>query len=223
MMSVQFDMKRDHALKILCLGAHCDDIEIGCGGTLLELLKKYRNADVHWVVFSSTPKRKKEATECAKLFLKQAGTKTIRIEAFRDGYFPYEGAVIKDYFEMLKKKHQPDVIFTHYRMDLHQDHRLISELTWNTYRNNLILEYEIPKYDGDFGTPNVFVQLDEQACLYKIRSILNHFRSQNNKHWLTENLLLSVMRIRGMECPSSTDYAEAFHCKKILFWKTFSN
>ncbi len=216
MMSFNFSMKRGQAPKILCLGAHSDDLEIGCGGTLLKLLKKHRNSEVHWVVFSSTPKRNKEAISSAHLFLEHAGNKTIRIETFRDGYFPYEGADIKNYFETLKKNYQPDVIFTHYRMDLHQDHRLISELTWNTYRNHHILEYEIPKYDGDFGVPNFYVPLDPSICSYKINSILTKFKSQNNKHWLTEELLLSIMRIRGMECVSSTLYAEGFYCRKIV-------
>ncbi len=204
-------------MKILCLGSHCDDIEIGCGGTLLRILKEFKNSEVHWVVFSSDPRREEEAKASAKVFLEHAGNSTIMIEKFRNGYFPYIGAEIKDYFEALKERFSPDVIFTHYRMDLHQDHRTISELTWNSFRHHLILEYEIPKYDGDFGTPNFFVPLETSTCHNKIKNIVNSFRTQGDKHWFTEELLLSVLRIRGMECGSPTDYAEAFYCRKILF------
>jgi LmbE family N-acetylglucosaminyl deacetylase len=203
-------------IKILCLGAHCDDIEIGCGGTLLRILKKFKNTCVYWVVFSSDARREKEAMSSADIFMKQAGSKTIKIEKFPNGFFPYIGGEIKDYFEELKEKFSPDLIFTHYSRDLHQDHRTISELTWNTFRNHLILEYEIPKYDGDFGAPNFYVPLESSICQYKIKSILTYFKTQNDKHWFTEDLFLSILRIRGMECVSPTKYAEAFYCRKIV-------
>ena len=217
MPGVRFQQINGQNMKILCLGSHCDDIEIGCGGTLLSILKEFRNSEVHWVVFSSDPRREEEAKASAKVFLEHAGNSTIMIEKFRNGYFPYIGAEIKDYFEALKERFSPDVIFTHYRMDLHQDHRTISELTWNSFRHHLILEYEIPKYDGDFGTPNFFVPLESSVCHHKIKNIVNSFTTQGDKHWFTEELLLSVLRIRGMECGSPTDYAEAFYCRKILF------
>jgi len=205
----------DRRIKILCLGSHCDDIEIGCGGTLLSMLQESRDAEVHWVVFSSDPGREKEARSSANIFLECARRKTVTIEKFRNGYFPYTGGEIKDYFEGVKERFAPDVIFTHYRMDLHQDHRTISELTWNTFRSHLILEYEVPKYDGDFGTPNFFVPLGTSTCHRKVSNILNTFRTQGDKHWLTEDLLYSTLRIRGMECASPTKYAEAFYCRKI--------
>jgi LmbE family N-acetylglucosaminyl deacetylase len=212
-----FKLDKNQGIKILCLGSHCDDIEIGCGGTLLSILQKSKNVEVHWIVFSSDSRREKEARSSANIFLECAGSKTIKIEKFRNGFFPYTGGEIKDYFEGMKQGFSPDVIFTHYRMDLHQDHRTISELTWNTFRNHLILEYEIPKYDGDFGTPNFFVPLEFPICQRKISNVLNYFKTQGDKHWLTEDLLYSILRIRGMECVSATKYAEAFYCRKIIY------
>jgi LmbE family N-acetylglucosaminyl deacetylase len=210
-------------LKVLCLGAHCDDIEIGCGGTLLSLLENHRNTEVYWVVFSSDFHRAKEARSSANIFLSHAGRKIIKINKYRNGYFPYIGGEIKNYFEEIKGEISPDIIFTHYRKDLHQDHRIISELTWNTFRNNFILEYEIPKYDGDFGTPNCYVPLELNLCRNKIKYILLSFTSQSKKHWFKKDLFISIMRIRGMECASSTNYAEAFYCRKmVLKYKNLS-
>jgi len=214
MMGLKIDINRD--IKIMCLGAHCDDIEIGCGGTMLSILNKYRHAEVYWVVFSSDPMRENEARSSADIFLESADVKTIEVRNFRNGYFPYAGNEIKDYFENFKVKYSPDIIFTHYSKDFHQDHRIISELTWNTFRNNFILEYEIPKYDGDFGTPNFFVSLESYVCNTKVNTILNCFKTQGDKHWLTEDLLYSTLRIRGMECCSLTNYAEAFYCRKAI-------
>jgi len=202
-------------IKVVCFGAHCDDIEIGCGGTLLSLLENHSNTEVYWVVFSSDLRRAKEARSSANIFLNRAGRKDIQINKYRNGYFPYIGSEIKDHFEEIKGKISPDIVFTHYREDLHQDHRTISELTWNTFRNNLILEYEIPKYDGDLGTPNLFFPLESSVCDYKINNILASFKTQLNKHWFTEELFRSMLRIRGMECGSITDYAEAFYCRKL--------
>src|ERR1700690_519879 len=215
MLSVVLGGNRQPLRKVLCLGAHCDDIEIGCGGTILRLLEENRELEFYWLVFSSTPQRKREAEKAAKLFLKSAGHK-IAIKSFRDGYFPHEGAKIKDAFEALKKTFSPDLIFTHYRADLHQDHRLICELTWNTFRNHLILEYEIPKYDGDLGAPNFFVSLREPLCAQKAEYILAAFESQRNKHWLTEDTLRAILRIRGVESNSPEKFAEAFYCRKLV-------
>jgi LmbE family N-acetylglucosaminyl deacetylase len=209
------DIKRLQKARLLCLGAHCDDIEIGCGGTLLNILQKYPNIEVRWIVFSSDIHREEEARSSANDFLKQAKKKTILINNFRNGFFPYVGADIKDYFEKIKNIYIPDLIFTHYRQDLHQDHRMISELSWNTFRNHFILEYEIPKYDGDFGVPNVFVPLKHQICVDKINKISSYFKTQKNKHWFTEELFFSTLRVRGMECSSNTRYAEAFYCRKM--------
>lgn len=203
-------------LKILCLGAHSDDIEIGCGGTILHLLSRYTNVDVVWVVFSSGREREREARTSAALFLKQAKRQQVIVKSFRDGFFPYEGTKIKEFFEELKKQVNPDLVFTHYRTDRHQDHRTISDLTWNTWRQHLVLEYEIPKYDGDLGTPNCFVPLTQQICSRKIKYICDVFQTQSNKAWLTEDTFQALLRLRGVECAAPDKYAEAFYCRKFV-------
>jgi LmbE family N-acetylglucosaminyl deacetylase len=202
--------------RILCLGAHSDDIEIGCGGTVLDLLERHPNATVRWVVFSSSEERAREARESADAFLARAGQKQVVVKSYRDGFFPFQGAQIKDDFEALKREFSPDLVLTHYRDDRHQDHRLISDLTWNTFRNHLVLEYEIPKYDGDLGQPNFFVPLDESVCLMKIRTLCQFFRSQREKQWFDEQTFLAILRLRGMEANSPTRYAEAFYCRKAV-------
>jgi LmbE family N-acetylglucosaminyl deacetylase len=203
-------------LKILCLGAHSDDIEIGCGGTILHLLSRYTNLDVVWVVFSSGREREGEARTSAALFLKQAKRQQVIVKSFRDGFFPYEGTKIKEFFEELKKDVNPELIFTHYRTDRHQDHRTISDLTWNTWRRHLILEYEIPKYDGDLGTPNCFVPLSRQLCSRKIKYICDIFQTQSNKAWLTPDAFQAMLRLRGMECAAPENFAEGFYCRKLI-------
>jgi LmbE family N-acetylglucosaminyl deacetylase len=204
-------------LSLLLLGAHCDDIEIGCGGTILQLLAAQTQVQVTWVVFSSSTQREREARTSASLFLEQVrGPKEVIVHRFRDGFFPYEGAAIKECFEQLKKAVNPDLIFTHYREDRHQDHRTISDLTWNTWRQHLILEYEIPKYDGDLATPNCYVPLERSACERKARMICEQFQSERNKAWLTEDTFVAVARLRGIECAAPGGFAEAFHCRKLV-------
>ncbi len=203
-------------LRLLCLGAHCDDIEIGCGGTILKLMATEREIEVHWVVFSSDERRKREALKSAEAFLRNVSNRTVIIHGLRDGFFPYAGGELKECFEQLKIEVSADLILTHYRQDLHQDHRLVSELTWNTFRNQLILEYEIPKFDGDFGSPNLFVPLDESICRRKIDTILDAFISQSEKQWFCPDLFSSVLRLRGMESNACSGYAEAFYCRKAV-------
>jgi LmbE family N-acetylglucosaminyl deacetylase len=202
--------------QVLCLGAHCDDLEIGCGGTVLRLAADEPPPQFTWVVFSSDGIREAEAFQSVRRLVPGIPTTRILIKKFRDGFLPYEGALVKETFEELKRLVSPDLILTHYRGDLHQDHRLISELTWNTFRNHLILEYEIPKYDGDFGTPNLFVPLDEALCRRKIDTILGSFPSQAGKRWFSEDLFRSLLRIRGMESNAASGYAEAFYCRKLV-------
>jgi LmbE family N-acetylglucosaminyl deacetylase len=216
MLGVNLNVELRAPLRLLCLGAHSDDIEIGCGGTILELIAKYPQVAVHWIVFASSGRRTEEAHASANQFLTSVEDKKIIIKDFRDGYFPYTGRQIKDYFEQLKQEVSPDIVFTHYRHDLHQDHRLICELTWNTFRNHLILEYELPKYDGDSGAPNLFVHLDVTTCQRKVKYLMDHFASQRDKDWFTEDAFLSLMRLRGVESKSAYRYAEAFYCRKIL-------
>lgn len=201
--------------RVLCLGAHCDDIEIGCGGTVLRLLREHPGLEVTWAVFASNSTRAQEAEKAAGLFLEGAGTRRVIVKSFRDGFLPYEGAKVKDEFEVLKDLVQPDLILTHYRNDLHQDHRIVSELTWNTWRDHLIWEYEIPKYDGDLGIPNAFVPLEEADYRRKVDLIRECYPTQWGKNWFSEETFLGLMRLRGMECQAPTKYAEAFHCRKI--------
>jgi LmbE family N-acetylglucosaminyl deacetylase len=216
MLKFQFRKRKDQPLKILCLGAHSDDIEIGCGGTILKLTKNNRNIVFHWVIFSSDQQRKREALKSAGLFLTDVKEKKIVVNHFRNSFFPFIGAEIKEYFEKLKRQFSPDLIFTHYGKDLHQDHRLISELTWNTFRDHLILEYEIPKYDGDLGIPNFFVHLDESICNRKVNHILSTYKTQSENHWFTEETFWSILRLRGIESNSPSKYAEAFYCRKMV-------
>jgi LmbE family N-acetylglucosaminyl deacetylase len=216
MLKVQFHNSGTPLRRILCLGAHCDDIEIGCGGTILRLIREFPELEFYWVVFSSSPPRKREALEAARMFLENVNRSRVQVRSFRDSYFPYEGKAIKEFFESIRTKFQPDLIFTHYRRDLHQDHRLISELTWNAFRDHLILEYEIPKYDGDLGSPNLFVGLDETLCKAKIHHILSSFRSQVGKQWFSEDTFRALLRIRGIESNAEGRYAEGFYCRKAF-------
>lgn len=206
------------ALTVLCIGAHSDDIEIGCGGTILSLLEAMPSAQFHWVVFSSSRVRRAEAIRSAKLFLKNSKSLKITVHNYRDGFFPYQGARIKQEFEHLKKLVDPDLVLTHYRRDLHQDHRLLNELTWNTFRNHFVLEYEVPKYDGDLGSPNVFVPLDESVCKRKAELLDQAFQTQRSKHWFSEGTFLALMRLRGVEANSPTRFAEAFYGRKVNLW-----
>ncbi len=200
----------------LFLGAHCDDIEIGCGATILRLVEQYPTLHFHWVVLASNPVRAAEARRSADLFLKDAAHKTVTVKEFRNGYFPYVGAEIKDYFETLKKTVQPDIIFSHYGNDRHQDHRITSELTWNTFRDHLILEYEIPKYDGDLGAPNFFVPASKAHCERKVDYLLTCFASESNKQWFTRETFMSLMRLRGIECVAPDGHAEAYYVRKAV-------
>jgi LmbE family N-acetylglucosaminyl deacetylase len=217
MLGIIFNKEHDAPLNILCLGAHGDDIEIGCGGTILRLTQEYSNLNFSWIVFSCSQQRIDEAYTSADSFLRHTKNKHVHIQEYKDGYFPYIGAQIKDYFAQLKVEFFPDLIFTHYRQDLHQDHRLISELTWNTFRNHLILEYEVPKYDGDLGSPNFFVNIDEPTRNLKIEILLSHFKTQTNKHWFAADTFRSIMRLRGIESGSSSKYAEAFYVRKWCY------
>lgn len=209
--------KADRTLNVLCIGAHSDDIEIGCGGTILRLIAGGWQLAVQWVVFCSNETRGEEARASARDFLSGANQSTISIERFRDGFLPYSGPPVKEYFEELKKATPPDVIFTHHRSDLHQDHRLLCELTWNTFRDHLIMEYEIPKFDGDLGLPNFFVHLDEGLARRKVELLMKHFGTQRSKHWFTEDTFLGLMRLRGVESRSAGRFAEGFHCRKAAF------
>lgn len=215
MISVRLNA-RDSGLQVLCLGCHSDDIEIGCGGTILTLAEQYPKTVFHWVVFSAIEEREAEARRGASLFTESGELCGLVLKGFQDGFMPFVGAEVKNVFEELKRSIQPDLVLTHYRRDAHQDHRLISELTWNTFRDHLIWEYEIPKYDGDLGQPNLFVPLDAEMGRAKVRHLMDAFKSQYSKRWFEESTFLSLLRLRGMECNASSGYAEAFYCRKLI-------
>jgi|SRR5947209_4711745 len=216
MRGLSFNVSASAPLRILCLGAHSDDLEIGCGGSVLELLDEYKAVEVEWIIFSASGTREQEAKSSARTFLRDARRSRVTVKHFRDGFFPYEGAAIKVVFEALKTHPSPDLVFTHYRADRHQDHRLVSDLTWNTFRDHLILEYEVPKYDGDLGAPNCFVPLTRRTCARKIKHLQTAFGSQREKHWFTSDTFLALMRLRGMECRAPDGFAEAFYSRKIV-------
>jgi LmbE family N-acetylglucosaminyl deacetylase len=216
MLRLPLGSPRGEPLRVLALGAHCDDIEIGCGGTLLRLAAEQPGLRVRWAAFCSTPEREREGRASAAAFLAGVPDREVSIGAHRDAFLPAQWALLKEEFERLKRSFEPDVIFTHYRGDLHQDHRVVSDLTWNTWRNHLILEYEIPKFDGDVGTPNFFAPLSVATLEQKISLLVQHFPSQANKPWFTPELLRALPRIRGMECVAPEGCAEAFYCRKAV-------
>src|SRR5262249_12447097 len=216
MLGFRLGHARGGVREVLCLGAHSDDIEIGCGATVLGLVAANPKVRVTWVVFSGDARREAEARRAARWFLRGARASRVIVRKQRDGFFPTQTTEIKEFFEELKRSSAaPDVIFTHYRDDRHQDHRTISDLTWNTYRDHLVLEYEIPKYDGDLGKPNLFVPVARAAARRKEQGMYAIFKSQQGQHWFTPDLFFGLMRLRGIEC--CAEYAEGFHARKAVF------
>jgi LmbE family N-acetylglucosaminyl deacetylase len=203
-------------LRVLAIGAHADDIEIGCGGTLLRLVAEHPGVAVDWVMLSGIGKRGDEAVDSATTFLEGVADLRITVERFRDGFFPYEGAAVKELFERLKSEVTPDVTFTHRLEDRHQDHRLVGELTWNTFRDHLILEYEIPKYDPDLGNPNLFLPLERGVAKAKVAALMTHFASQRRRGWFTPDTFMGLLRLRGVQCAASTGLAEGFFAHKLV-------
>ncbi|NNJ24989.1 PIG-L deacetylase family protein [Alienimonas chondri] len=201
--------------EVLCLGAHPDDIEIGCGGTLLRLLAENPGVRVTWVVFSGEGERRDEALRGADLFLNDAGERAVHVERFRDSYFPFDSG-LKDRFHELAAGVSPDIVFTHRRDDAHQDHRAVAELTWCAFRDHLIFEYEIPKYEGDLAPPNLFVPLDASTADRKIAQLAEAFPSQAARRWFTADTFRGLLRLRGVEANAVSGVAEAFHCRKLV-------
>lgn len=216
MLNLTVDSKKRGPLRILCLGAHCDDIDLGCGGTLLALLQRYRSVHVTWVTFSAQGEREREFKASARQFLRRAARTDIVSHAFRDGYFPHHFAQIKEAFEALKRLPDPDLVFTHHRIEHHQDHRIVAELTWNTFRNHMILEYEIPKYEGGLTTPTVYVGLAPELVRRKVDILMKCYETQRAKRWFTPDTFRGLMRLRGIESGSRSGWAEGFHVSKIL-------
>jgi LmbE family N-acetylglucosaminyl deacetylase len=200
--------------RVLAIGCHSDDVEIGCGATLLGLTGAHPDLEVTWVVLAAAGEREAEARASAASFLSGTADTEVVLHAFRDGFMPYRGEAVKEAFEELKRV-EPDLVLTHTRADLHQDHRLACELTWNTFRDHLVLEYEIPKVDGDLGTPNLYVPVSAELAREKVDRILASFGTQRDKHWFDAEVFLGLMRLRGMECRSPSGYAEAFVARKV--------
>jgi LmbE family N-acetylglucosaminyl deacetylase len=203
-------------LRVLAIGCHCDDIEIGCGGTILKLIDEGAVSEIRWIVLSGDGARRDEARRSAEAMLAGAPAAEVILHDFPDGFFPYDGQRVKDFFEARKIEFSPDVVFTHQRNDLHQDHRLCSELTWNTFRDHLILEYEVPKWDADLGRPGLYVPLEEEVAEQKLDLLLRHFPSQSGKHWYDTDTFRGLMRLRGLECAAPSRYAEAFNAPKLV-------
>jgi LmbE family N-acetylglucosaminyl deacetylase len=202
--------------QVLFLGAHSDDIEIGCGGTILTLIEACPDVEIVWVVLSASGEREAEARRSASRFLSEASTSVVRIEGFRERYLPYIASDVKEVFDGLGNEVSPDLVFAPSSDDRHQDHRLIAELAENTFRDHLILNYEIPKYDGDLTTPNVYFRLSEDSIDRKVAYLLEEFPSQQNRHWFTEETFRSLSRIRGIESKAPSGFAEGFHCRKMV-------
>jgi LmbE family N-acetylglucosaminyl deacetylase len=215
MLSLDFSLIGPRPLKVLCIGAHSDDIEIGCGGTLLHWLAQGRPLDVTWMVTTGDAIRSAEARRSAKALLRKAGSLSLHQGSFRDGHLPAQFTDVKAWFERVRAEGSPDVVFTHRLEDRHQDHRLVAELTWNTWRDHFILEYEIPKYEGDLGQPNVYVPLTRRIVTAKARHLDRHFGSQRGKTWFTPETFAALSRLRGLECRAPDGHAEAFHARKI--------
>jgi LmbE family N-acetylglucosaminyl deacetylase len=207
--------RRGGALKVLCLGAHPDDIEIGCGATILGLVGQA--ADVRWAVFSGNERRAEEAARSARLFLGADAGRRLTLHTFRDGYFPAEFAAVKEACEDVAARFRPDLVFTHFRDDRHQDHRVLSDLAWNTFRKHVVLEYEIPKWDGDLSTPNLYAAVTPRTARRKVTLLSRAFASQRSKDWFGDEVFFGLMRLRGMECRSPSGFAEAFYGRKLTF------
>jgi LmbE family N-acetylglucosaminyl deacetylase len=206
---------RQSGIRLLLIGAHCDDIEIGCGATIMRLKEEYKIEAIKWVVFTSNAVRANEARHCAGVFLDGVKSAEVNIYEMRDGHLPFDGVEVKSRFEELKS-FNPDAVFTHARHDRHQDHKLLAEMTWNTFRDHLILEYEIPKYEGDLGHPNLFVTIPVNIAERKAEAIVEGYPSQSSKQWFDRDTFISLMRIRGLECASPTRYAEGFYVSKAV-------
>lgn len=216
MNSLQLGRGRSGPRRVLCLGAHSDDIEIGCGGMVLELRRRRPGVQFQWVVFSAAGVRAAEARASARRFLGPGAKDAVQLFAFRDGFFPAEFAEVKEAFERIGREFQPDLVLTHTRDDRHQDHRVVSDLTWNTFRRHLVLEYEIPKWDGDLGRPNSYLPLSASVARRKSQLLMDGFASQRSKDWFSPETFLGLMRLRGVECRAPGGYAEAFVARKVV-------
>ena len=205
---------RDEPLRVVCLGAHADDIEIGAGGTILRLLDERPNTHVTHVVFSADAIRADEARAAARQLL-AAAEADIHVLGHRDGFFPFEAADIKGFAQAALEGVRPHLVLTHRRDDAHQDHRVIADLAWQTFRGATIAAYEIPKWDGDLDRPNAYVALDDATITRKLALLADHFPTQQAKGWYDDETFRGLARVRGVE--AGVRYAEAFHCTKLVW------
>jgi LmbE family N-acetylglucosaminyl deacetylase len=217
MLDLILDSARRRALRVLCAGAHCDDIEIGCAGTLLALQARRRRVVVDWVVFSGDAKRRAETALAMRMLVRPASRGRLLFGGFADGRFPAAYGEVKDFCERLKRRPAPDLILCHERDDRHQDHRVVNEVIWNTFRDHVVLEYEIPKWDGGLGQPNVYVPVSAAQARAKVNALLKAYGTQKARSWFTRDTFMAMLRLRGVECRSPTGYAEAFHGRKLRF------
>ena len=217
MFPLHFAPRAFDRLDVLCIGAHCDDIEIGCGGTLLALQRHYPRLRVHWLVLASDARRGREALRSREAFIAPSARGEVRVHDLPDGRLPAHFEQVKAHFEDFRRAVAPDWVLSHHGADRHQDHALLSQVTWQTFRDHPIWEYEIAKYDGDLGTPNAYVPLPAEVAQKKAKAIISAFRTQRDKPWFKAENLLAVMRLRGLECRADSGYAEGFHCRKLVF------
>jgi len=201
-------------LSVLCIGAHSDDIEIGAGGTILSLIERGVRLDVTWCVASAMGRREEEARASADDFLAGAEAVSVELGSFDDSFFPAQMREIKEWLAAIRGRSAPDIVLTHRRNDAHQDHRTMNEITWNLFRDHQILEYEIPKWDGDIGRPNIYVPLSRERLERKAELLLRHFGSQRSKDWFDAEIFSGLSRLRGMECRAPEGFAEAFTLRK---------
>jgi LmbE family N-acetylglucosaminyl deacetylase len=216
MLNLIADLDVSKPLRLVCIGAHSDDLEIGCGGTLMSWLESTRPIHVTWVVLTSQGERAREARRSAKALLRSAAHVDIALGDFRDGHLPTQYEAVKGFLESVKERAPADIVLTHRLEDRHQDHRLVGELTWNTWRDQIILEYEIMKYEGDLGQPNVFVPLSTRTMRRKSAHLMRHFGSQRSKSWFSDDNFVALARLRGLECRAQSGHAEAFHARKLV-------
>ncbi len=217
MFALHFAPRASQRLNVLCIGAHCDDIEIGCGGTLLALQKQYAQLRVHWLVLTSVDERRAEAMRSARSFLRPRARGEVRVHDLPDGRLPAHFEAVKQHFEDCRAAVSPDLVFTHHGADRHQDHALLSAVTWQTFRDHPVWEYEIPKWDGDLATPNAYVPLPAGVAERKAQAIVDLFGTQRGKSWFSADNLLALMRLRGLECRAESGFAEGFHTRKLVF------
>lgn len=214
-MVMRLAWQADRALQIVCIGAHCDDIEIGCGGSLVALSQAYPLSHFHCWVFSGNAARAAESRACLTQLL-DAERFTLQVFDHRDGYFPAQWAQVKERLATLSQTINADLVFTHTARESHQDHRVLAELTWNHFRRHTVLEYEIAKYEGDLGRANFYIPLSTEQFEAKLSALLSAFPSQASKGWFTRNTFEAIARLRGVESHATSGYAEAFRARKSV-------